>query len=586
MTIDVSVDLSPPNWDQAARDRVEALEKSSLRGAPATVTVTGAGGVVSATISPLAVHAGIETLAQGGNAADAAVAVALTGVATALGAYASYAGIVSVVYYEAKTGKVHALDGGFNSYLGEHDPLSIPNCDFGAMPVPIIADAPRERLGRKTLVPGFMAGLESLHQRFGRLRFGDLFAPAIWYAEEGLELDAGLATMFQTRANYLDRTEEGRAFFYQSDGSLPVAGDTFRQPETAKTLRAVAEQGCAYMYTGAWGEAFVRTVQREGGKVTAEDMARYQPTWAEPLTAEFYGAQVNTVSGRGGVELLTGLAMIEAARLEEGGLYWEDPEAFLALSRVAGFAISYSVLKPALVEALKAHGVTPDAVRPMTRDEAEKSAPVILSGACSVPADKPSHSDSLVVIDKDGNVAAMTHTINCVTWGDTGIVVGGVPLPDAAGFQQSALAAIQPGDRLPHAISPVIVLTDGKPALAAAQVGSCMLPEALRLMLGLFGQNLNLAALQAKPPLLVTFPGISTTDGEEFDGQFTLPAGRYDEAFLERLKDAGATLHLLSRDQVLGLRGTVVTARVNPSTGRPEACEAEGTHVRAEALGA
>lgn len=65
----------------------------------------------------------------------------------------------------------------------------------------------------------------------------------------------------------------------------------------------------------------------------------------------------------------------------------------------------------------------------------------------------PKHSNSVVVVDGEGNVVALTHTINTVIWGDTGMVVDGVPLPDSAGFQQKALAKINPGDRLPHPIA-------------------------------------------------------------------------------------------------------------------------------------
>jgi gamma-glutamyltranspeptidase/glutathione hydrolase len=284
-----------------------------------------------------------------------------------------------------------------------------------------------------------------------------------------------------------------------------------------------------------------------------------------------------------GVQLLSTLAVIEAARLDRKPPYWEDPEAFIDLSRAAGFAFALRGPKPSLAEALKAHGVTLDPARPLSGAEAEKVAAVILANPAATPQDRPSHSDSLVVIDKDGNVCAMTHTINCVIWGDTGIVVGGVPLPDAAGFQQAALAAIEPGERLPNPISPIIAFRDGKPVLAAGQIGSCLVPETLRLMLGLLGQDQDLAGLQARPPLLLTFPGMAA-EGEELEGQLTIPEGRYDDAFLEGLKAAGATLHMMPAEQARGMRGTVVTARLNPATGEPETCEAQGTYVRAEAL--
>jgi gamma-glutamyltranspeptidase/glutathione hydrolase len=577
------VDLSPGLWDAAVREEVEALELDSFQGAPETRSLTGRKGVVSATVSPLAVRSGIETLARGGNAADAAITTALTGVATALGAYVSYAGIVSLVYYDAATGAVSALDAGYNSYLGEDDPMGIPECDFGTG---FVASArpgtPRERLGRKTLVPGYMAGIEALHRRFGTLRFGDLFAPAIHYAEEGLVLGPALAAFFERRSAYLGRTPEGRAFFRKPDGSLPRAGERFRQPETAKTLRAVAEQGAAYMYSGAWAEEFVRIVRREGGNVTMEDMRRYEPTWDEPLVARFRGAEINTVNGQGGVMLATGLALVEANGMPGAGHYWTDAQALADLSRIGAFATSVATLKPETIEALAACGVTVRADRPFTTEEARSALATLLSRPAPTPENRAAHSDSLVVIDAAGNVCAMTHTINCMLWGDTDIVVGGVPIPDSAGFQQAALAALTPGDRLPNPISPVIALKDGRPALAAAQIGSCLVPETLRLLLGILGQDQGLAEMQARPPVLLAMPGFGPV--AQAEGHIVLPEGRYEAAMLDALDALGIPVSLVPAAGVQGLRGTVVLAGIDADTGMIETCEGQGGYARAAAL--
>ena len=100
-------------------------------------------------------------------------------------------------------------------------------------------------------MPGFMAGIEAMHARFGRLHFPDLFAPAIWYAERGVIVNPPLAGCFNLRRQFLARTPEGRHFLNQAGNELPRLGGRFKQLELAKTLRAVAEQGARYMYTGA-----------------------------------------------------------------------------------------------------------------------------------------------------------------------------------------------------------------------------------------------------------------------------------------------------------------------------------------------
>src|SRR5262249_45154472 len=163
-----AADLSPAHWP--AQERTELQQGEFSRFPVHAGTVTGASALVTATSSPVAVHAGMEALRQGGTAADAAATVALTQIATDLGSVVSYPGVAELLYFEAKTGKVYALDASWGTYADETDPASIPPTDTSA----VTGNAPAAgagsgALGRQTLVPGFMAGIESLHSRFGRL---------------------------------------------------------------------------------------------------------------------------------------------------------------------------------------------------------------------------------------------------------------------------------------------------------------------------------------------------------------------------------------------------------------------------------
>ena len=178
-----AADLSPGKWPKADRERLEQLESQSWSPLQAG-SVAGDSGLVSATVSPIAVHAGLEALRQGGTAADAAATVALTQVTMQLGSVVSYAGVFTMVYYDAKSHKVYSLDAGYNSYLHETDPSTIPVADFGTV-LPGLKPTVGGAKGRETLVPGFMAGVEAMHHRFGRLPFKQLFAPALWYDTTG-----------------------------------------------------------------------------------------------------------------------------------------------------------------------------------------------------------------------------------------------------------------------------------------------------------------------------------------------------------------------------------------------------------------
>ncbi len=195
-------------------------------------SIEGKSGLVAATLSPIAVLSGVEALRHGGSASDAAATVALPQIATALGSYVSYAGTLQLLYYEARSGRVYSLNAGW--------------------PLPFAGAATEGPEGRKTLVPGFMAGLEAMHQRFGELPFQALLQPAIYYAENGVTLSPMLASYFPNRGKYLSRTPDGQAFLNQAGGLSPKPGDVFIQKDLAETLRAVAELGSSYMYTGEW----------------------------------------------------------------------------------------------------------------------------------------------------------------------------------------------------------------------------------------------------------------------------------------------------------------------------------------------
>lgn len=563
----IAADLSPANWPADVRAQAEQAE---IKGwTPETPNVaSGKNGVVSATVSPVAVQAGLRALDQGGTAADAATAVAMTQVTTQLGSVVSYAGIMTALYYDAKTRKVYSLDGGYNSYLGETDPKSIPVADLGPLNfgrTPTIGGAK----GRETLTPGFMAGFEALHQRFGTLPFADLFQPAIYYAENGVTLSGHLAGFFVLRQPFFAKTEEGKAFYRQAGGEMPKAGDRFVQAQLATTLKGVASQGASYMYQGPWAEAFVRQVQAAGGKVTAEDLKAYKPSWTEPFKDRIFGHDIY-VSGppsNGVYEVAAGLKMAEALKLDKRGPYWSDPVTFRDLARISEFVAGAPEFGPSVKARLEQLGVDTSRESQRTKAYADKVASVLPQlFAASDPTDSH-HSNSIVVVDKAGNIAVITHTINAVIWGDTGIVVGGIPLPDSAGFQQERLATLKPGDRVPHEIACTLSFKGSKPVLATAPIGSSLVPETIKTVFSVVGQHQDLATVTAKPPLLINFD-LTGADKPLSSRPINVPQGGYDAAYLAKLKAEGLNIVEMPAATASALRGTLSTTAIDPKTGQ------------------
>jgi len=560
-----AADFSPKSWPEAARHQAEQRELQSWAPSAAQV-VQGKNGVVAATVSPIAVEAGLDTLRNGGTAADAAAAVALTQVTTQLGSVVSYAGIMTAVYYEAKTGKVWSLDAGYGTYRGETDPKTIPPSDLSALtggsPPPPASD-----LGRQTLVPGFMAGVEALQRRFGRLSLHDTLQPAIWYADNGITISPTLAALFQMRKTQLARTEEGRAFMAQSGRDVPLAGDTFKQPRLAATLRQVTRDGARAMYAGDWARTMVATVRREGGNADLDDLYNYRPIWSEAASTSVFGHTVYTNGGTSlaPYQLLTALNAAETMGLDRRGPYWSDTTTFSALTQLGAVTAGAPDLHPAVAALLQARGADTSRQGQRTKPYAKtlaESLPVLFAAA----DDSTHHSNAVVVVDKDGNIAVMTHTINAVVWGGTGIVVGGIPIADSAGFQQARLATLHPGDRLPNDIADALVLdANGRPVLASGVIGSSMLPETLRVIVSHIAQHRPLAEVAGAPPLLIN------TDPRSYllplsQRPVAVPAGAYDGAFIAGLRQSGAAVVEVPAVTVAGIRGTVALLGFDSAT--------------------
>ena len=263
--------------------------------------VVGRKGMV-ATSQPLAVAAGLEILAQGGNAADAAVAVAAAlnvtePTSTGIG------GDVFALYYEAASRRVYALNGS------------------GRAPKALTLERlRREGLDRQLppfhpytiTVPGACAAWCDLVARFGRLSMAQVLAPAIRLAEEGFPVapitayfwERGVERQLRHAVNGLELTLEGRA---------PRPGEIFRNPGLARTFRLVAEQGKEAFYRGPIAEAIVAVVQEAGGCLALEDLAEHRSEWVEPISTTYRGFRIWECPPNG-----QGLAALLALNIVEG----------------------------------------------------------------------------------------------------------------------------------------------------------------------------------------------------------------------------------------------------------------------------
>lgn len=472
------------------------------RAAPHRCLGEGREGLVVGLTGKQSVHAGAEILKQGGSAADAAMATAMSQIVEAAGSYVSFAGILSMVYYDASTHQYHYLNAGYNTPIGETDPLSIPKMDVAAgTGVPS---------GRTALVPGLMAGVQAAHERFGKLPLARLVAPAIALAEEGIDIDPVLAWFIQYRRDVLGRLPETRRVFTRPDGAFYHRGDRFRQTELAATLRRVAEQGAAVIYNGEWAHHFVDAVRRDGGKITLGDLKAYRATWEAPIETNFLGARVVApgLSSRGGVDLVEALQVAELAGLEQFGPPARSSESLFWLMQITKNPLVFEAPEP-MASRYAGRDFSPRAR--LTRDHARwfwnrmqtGDLPFVTKPAAGRGSNsRPRHSSGVVAVDRWGNVAAVTHSINAVLWGTTGIFVDGVSIPDSASFQQDAIQQAGPGQRLREEMNPLIVARDGRPVLASTATGGGLHQRSVQVVANIVAFGLNAQAAADAPAFL------------------------------------------------------------------------------------
>lgn len=253
-----------------------------------------------ASSQPLASQAGLAMLMQGGNAADAAVAMA-----AALNVTEPYStglgGDCFALYYEAKTGKITALNGSGRSPMKLSLDLLIQQGHQAIQPTHV----------HSATVPGTVAGWCDFIEKHGSLSMPTILAPAIALAEEGFPVAPITAHFWQkTGAEILANSPGGQALLI--DGRGPKAGEMFYNPDLAKSLRVVAEGGKKAFYEGPIGQAIVRAIQQAGGVMTEEDLATHFSTWEEPISTVYRDMRVWECPPNGqGLAALIGLNILE-----------------------------------------------------------------------------------------------------------------------------------------------------------------------------------------------------------------------------------------------------------------------------------
>ena len=417
-----------------------------------------------ATSQPLASQVGLEVLKRGGNAVDAAIAMAavlnvtepmMTGVG----------GDMFAIVYWAKTKELKGLNASGRApralsldYFAKNNIKRMP--EFGMTSI---------------TVPGAVDGWTTLRDKYGTMKLADLLAPAIGYAENGFPVMEKAAEDWNAEVQKLKRTPAA-ASNYLIDGRAPRPGEIFRQPNLARTLRTIADGGRDAFYKGPIAKSIVDYMKDNGGFITMEDLAATRADWVEPISTNYRGYQVYELPPNGqGITALIALNILEGfdlgamrsqpaqyyhTMIEAMKLAFADRNRYIADPTFSKVPVSellskdYAAKRRALIDPRKALDNPP-------------------------PGDINLGSDTtyFTVIDKDGNGVSFINSLfdafgSGVVGGDTGIVFQN--RGSAFSLDPKHPNAIAPGKRPFHTLIPAMVMKDNQLFMSFGVMGGAI----------------------------------------------------------------------------------------------------------------
>ena len=441
-----------------------------------------AGSVVEAkhaavsTANPLATRVGVAILRGGGNAIDAAVAVSFA-LAVAHPQAGNIGGGGFLVYYEAKTKAVWTLD--YREVAPREAKATMYAKDENASLVGPLSAA----------VPASVAGLEEMHARFGTRKWSDLVAPAIELARGGVTVDPELASALQEaqRTRKIDQFASTTAIFYPDRKPL-AAGVKLVQSDLAATLERIAAKGDI-------SKKLVEGVRDAGGILSYRDLRDYKPIWRAPIRVDFRGYQLYSMSPPSAGALVLGEALNILGGYDLEHLRFESAEAvhlIVEAERRAYIDRNHYLADPANVRIPFRELLSEERAKAWRATiNRKKSTPTItLTEPGAIVEGR--HTTHFSIVDVEGNVAAVTTTLN-ENFG-SGFIVPGLGFflndsmndftiaagkPNARGLVQSTANSIEPGKRMASSMSPAIVMKNGRPFLVLGTRGGPAIPTTI-----------------------------------------------------------------------------------------------------------
>jgi gamma-glutamyltranspeptidase/glutathione hydrolase len=340
-----------------------------------------------------------------------------------------------------------------------------------------IKEMPEVGMGSIT-VPGAFDGWVTLRDKYGTMKLSDLMAPAISYAENGFPVMEKTAEDWNAEVQRLKRNPAAAAN-YLVDGRAPKAGEIFRQPNLARTLKTLAEGGRDAFYKGPIAKAIADYMKANGGFITAEDLAATKSDWVDPISTNYRGYDVYEIPPNGqGITALIALNILEgfdlaAMRSQPAQYYHTLIEATkLAFADRNRYIADPSVSKIPVAELLSKDY----AAKRRALIDPKKASDNLPAGEINVGSD----TTYFTVVDKDGNAVSFINSLfdafgSGIVAGDTGIVFQN--RGSAFSLDPKHPNVIAPGKRPFHTIIPAMVLKDGQLFMSFGVMGGAIQPQ-------------------------------------------------------------------------------------------------------------
>jgi gamma-glutamyltranspeptidase/glutathione hydrolase len=460
---------------------------------------SGAGMVMST--QKIASEIGMAVLKNGGNAFDAAVAV-------------GYA--LAVVHPVAG----NLGGGGFaviHTAAGEDVTLDFREVAPGKATRDMYLDKAGDVIPKASVegylaagVPGTVAGLSALLNKYGTKSLAELMRPAIRYAENGFTITARQAETFKEYAPRLGKFVSTKKYFLKADGSTYKEGEVLVQKDLAKTLRLIAQEGPDAFYKGAIAELIARDVAANGGIMTKEDLAKYRPVWRVPVKGTYRGYEIVSMGppSSGGTHIIQILNVLEGYDLKAMG--FGSSQAVHVMAEAMRYAYAdrsefmgdpdfVSVPVKGLTSKEYAAGIRGkiDPARATPSSEVRPGAPTLHEGT---------NTTHYSIVDRWGNAVAITYTIN--DYYGCGATVNGAGfllnnemddfsvkpgVPNIYGLVGGDANAVQPYKRPLSSMSPTIVLKDGKLFMVVGSPGGArIITTVLQVIVNVIDHGMNI----------------------------------------------------------------------------------------------